>query len=231
MKCPNCQTKMHIVKTPSINKGLFVELDQCPNCGGLWSDRFEMVQVPPDEAYKIDSLNEQLLRQPFPENVNLNCPKDNQPLVAITDPSIPENTHIGRCRQCEGIWMNRGELAKYKEHVAKRQAALEETEPEEEYPRPSWMTDHAVDAVFKQILPLPLNLIPGIFYDSNRQPLTISDHQAEILKIVPEEKKIEIYKLLAEQHNQSLENEHKFINATLNILNIFYSLLRFVTRL
>ena len=42
------------------------------------------------------------------------CPRCRIPLKPFRDPVLPADARIDRCRVCEGIWLNRGELARLK---------------------------------------------------------------------------------------------------------------------
>ena len=46
MFCPNCKSKFKKVVVKS-HYGVNIELDQCPRCGGVWSDDLEMFKVSP----------------------------------------------------------------------------------------------------------------------------------------------------------------------------------------
>ncbi|HLB95745.1 MAG TPA: zf-TFIIB domain-containing protein [Patescibacteria group bacterium] len=228
MKCPNCQNIMKQVKVPSINIGYLILIEQCPNCGGLWLDRYEMVQVPHKEAINIDQLDEKSLKKSCPINETLLCPRDNLPLVQLKDINIPADTCISRCRKCEGVWMNRGELRQYKQHVRKRQKETTE--------RPLFKTKVVTDkdgskmaerkvlsAIGSQLLPLPLSLAAAKTYP--KEPFIPSDEGVELLRGVPQDRKVEIYRLMAREHEETEESERRFINATINILNLISRLL------
>lgn len=226
MNCPNCQQVMKIVKTPSLNLGFFVEFNQCPSCGGLWFNRFEMTQISNEEAFKIDSLDAEILKNSVPIKENLFCPIDNLPLLRLVDFSIPLDTHISRCRKCEGVWMNRGELAHYKQHIRQRQKenTYKLKVPEIDQNRLSKEAEQKVIAsIGGQLLPMPLSLVADKSYP--RDPFIISDAGVELLKSLPQDKKVEIYRLMARDHNEDEEQEERFINGTINILNIILRLL------
>jgi Zn-finger nucleic acid-binding protein len=113
MKCPNEGNEMQPVKVES-HYGQIVLLDQCPRCGGIWFDKFELYAVKPGEAQKIDKLNEDILRTASTiEHSELFCPKDNVKLVHFQDMFFPKDIVIARCPVCNGFWLNRGEFTKY----------------------------------------------------------------------------------------------------------------------
>lgn len=226
MNCPNCQTIMNQVKVSSVNLGFFVLFEQCPECGGLWFNRYEMVQVPFQEALKVDAVDEKALQKPVIIRENLLCPIDKLPLLQLKDINIPQNTSISRCRKCEGVWMNRGELALYKKHVQQRQKEnIFKSRPSKLFSEKERLKGEKkiITAIGSQLLPMPLNLIAKKSYP--REPFIVSKEGVELLKQLPQDKKVEIYRLMAREHNEEQEREERFINATINILNIVFRLL------
>lgn len=229
MNCPNCQNPTKEVKVPSVNTGLFVKVDQCPNCGGLWFDRYEMYQIPEEEAHQIDFLDEKNLQKPTPIKKDLFCPKDNLPLVRLVDANIPQDTFISRCRKCEGVWVNRGELIKYKHFVEAKQKdqTWEEREKEPVFPGPgiSLAEQKVIAAIGGQLLPIPMGLVEQAVWD---EPFVLSGAGVELLKGLSQKEKMTVYRQLAQEHEQNIESEKRFINATINILN---TILRLLVRL
>jgi len=95
--------------------GRVVVLDQCPSCGGIWFDQWELYQTDDREVEKLDPVDANALRLPVPlsEKAPL-CPKCNNALSRFTDPLLPSDAHILRCPSCQGLWLNRGEFRKFK---------------------------------------------------------------------------------------------------------------------
>lgn len=108
--------------TARANPGTLIQLDQCAKCGGLWCDKWELFPVDPDEAKRVDSVDEALLKAPFelPPRT-LHCPRCTAPLLVCEDPALPGDLQFQRCLRCDGIWLNRGELIRYKDHQRKIQ--------------------------------------------------------------------------------------------------------------
>jgi Zn-finger nucleic acid-binding protein len=104
------------------NPGTLIQLDQCRNCGGVWCDQWELFPIDPDEAEKVDRLDKALLRNSvdLPART-LYCPRCTAALHHCKDPALPEDLFFERCLRCEGIWLNRGELKRYKNHQRKIQ--------------------------------------------------------------------------------------------------------------
>lgn len=237
MLCPNCQTKMHFVKTPSLTPGYFVTLDQCSNCGGIWCDRFEMYQIPNDEAKKINVLDQSLFHKVSPLKDDLRCPKDSLPLTTIYDVNIPSDAQIKRCRQCEGVWLNQGELNKYKDHVQKRQTKISAFEKKYfrkyEIDKQEMENDQkrVVAKIANRLLPMPLNFASSVIshamtnLDPEDKPFILSDSAVELIKKLPQDKKMAVVKMMAQEHDEEVEDENRFINATVTIFNIITKLI------
>lgn len=112
--CPHCAVPMKAV-TARARSGYYIVLDQCPRCGGLWCDRWELFPIASAEADRLDPVDEHQLRTAAasPAGTGL-CPRCRTPLLGFHDPAIPADARIERCRQCDGLWLNRGELHRIK---------------------------------------------------------------------------------------------------------------------
>ena len=122
MLCPNDNAEMRQVKAES-HYGQTVILDQCPHCGGIWFDSFELYTPRPGEAEKIELLNvPDLLSSAAIRNGSLLCPRDRIPLIRFSDPFFPKDLILARCEACNGFWLNRGEFTKYQQYRQARQA-------------------------------------------------------------------------------------------------------------
>ena len=42
------------------------------------------------------------------------CPRCADELRVFADPILPQEVQLQRCRHCDGIWLNRGQLRRYK---------------------------------------------------------------------------------------------------------------------
>jgi|GEM_PF-1955642 len=120
MKCPNCRNDIYEVRAESSIAGMSIVLDQCRVCGGIWADRFEVYQLPLAVAQKIDALDLSAVVHDVVVADELWCPRDHSRLNRFFDPMIPKDLQLDTCAKCGGIWMNRGELAHYKEDIKKK---------------------------------------------------------------------------------------------------------------
>lgn len=109
--------------------GQTVILDQCPQCGGIWFDNFELYMPKQGEAEKIELLNmPNLLTSSDIQNGSLLCPRDRTHLLRFNDPFFPKDLVLARCQVCNGLWLNRGEFRKYQQY---RQTRQESNKPRE----------------------------------------------------------------------------------------------------
>jgi len=86
-----------------------VEIDHCPDCGGIWLDagELELLLGEPEKAkqllnsFKVDSSSTETLRR---------CPicykKMQKIIVGFSKPTLL----IDRCRKNHGLWFDKGEL-------------------------------------------------------------------------------------------------------------------------
>lgn len=116
--CPHCGVIMHHV-TARARSGYGLLLDQCPQCGGIWCDRWELYPLDADEAHRLDPLDEHRLHAaPRPLAAPGRCPRCTAPLRRFADPALPADAAIERCDVCDGMWLNRGSLARAKPRPA-----------------------------------------------------------------------------------------------------------------
>ena len=96
--------------------GYYVSLDQCVDCGGIWCDRWELFPITTAEAVRIDGVDRAALSSVVGSTVaELRCPRCRARLRPFHDPALPADARIDRCPNCEGMWLNRGELRRFKE--------------------------------------------------------------------------------------------------------------------
>ncbi len=101
--------------TARANPGTLIQLDQCGQCGGIWCDKWELFPIDPDEADRLDSVDEKLLAAPAEMAAKtLYCPRCTAKLDGCKDPLLPKDLQLKRCWRCDGIWLNRGEFRRYK---------------------------------------------------------------------------------------------------------------------
>lgn len=95
--------------------GYFLVLDQCPQCGGIWCDRWELYSLDAEQARQIDAVDTARLHDQWHAPAGAGqCPRCTSELTPFSDPAVPPDARIERCPVCDGMWMNRGELARLK---------------------------------------------------------------------------------------------------------------------
>jgi hypothetical protein len=105
MLCPVCRKVMIIVENNRI------ELDYCPQCGGVWFDTSELeLFIKACDLPEADFSPETLLRLPeVKETPHIRkCPLCHRKMrdVAIGEPAMI----IDVCRRGQGIWFDGGEI-------------------------------------------------------------------------------------------------------------------------
>jgi Zn-finger nucleic acid-binding protein len=131
LTCPQCATALNEVKAEAIT-GYLIVLDQCPGCGGIWCDRWELYPITAAAAEQLDAVDRMALQQPNQAaDCQLECPRCRARLFRFRDPAIPADARIERCPNCDGMWFNRGELRRFRERrmpsVASAQPASSQT--------------------------------------------------------------------------------------------------------
>lgn len=100
LPCPRCGLKM---KKVFINqRDLVIAVDHCIECEGYWFDSEELNSVVEDSENLIDGRTEELLK----EGEHLTCPRCNVEM----ETQYMFDVIIDRCPECNGIWLDRGEL-------------------------------------------------------------------------------------------------------------------------
>jgi Zn-finger nucleic acid-binding protein len=128
-KCPACGVDMKHVSAHA-DPGRLIVLDQCGRCGGIWCDKWELYPIAPDEAKRIDPVDDRLLRDSLAvSGKTLYCPRCADRLQTFHDRLLPADIQFQRCRHCDGIWLNRGDFARFKNF---QQKTRDEKMPEEE---------------------------------------------------------------------------------------------------
>ncbi|MFO8072715.1 MAG: zf-TFIIB domain-containing protein [Polyangia bacterium] len=114
MKCLRCDD-VEMDMEPRGEGTDVVEVDVCPECGGMWLDREELERI--DDNMFLD-LEEVALEDVAPSEGDraLHCPRCEGALaLRKAHPAGFDRVVIDTCPQCRGFWLDRGELAKMKD--------------------------------------------------------------------------------------------------------------------
>ena len=101
--CPVCEKNMHIIYFFEI------EIDYCKLCGGLWLDRGEMEKVLEHQEIP-QRLTKPLaydLSQRKVEEGKRQCPRCRDTMRVMSFKEV----NVDLCMRCQGIWLDRYELA------------------------------------------------------------------------------------------------------------------------
>jgi len=88
-----------------------VEVDICPQCGGIWLDRGELEKLGAKDNSELDTLRSALgvdetKAPPIPSDHTSPCP--------VCEGSLHEhqlgNIQVDICDSCRGIWLDKGEF-------------------------------------------------------------------------------------------------------------------------
>jgi hypothetical protein len=103
------------VKCESIlDRGTYagVEVDLCPECGGLWLDKGELEALGTASPTQVSDLRNMLTGNPFAQpaasDIPTECPSCEGKLREVVLGPI----HVDFCTNCGGVFLDRGELDK-----------------------------------------------------------------------------------------------------------------------
>lgn len=106
LKCLNCED----VDMDRMRLGSDLVVDRCPECGGIWFDFTELIQLKELGSFYIKHL-ERDKHITGEKNRIRECPR----CALVLTPSIlgkKERIKAERCPGCKGIWLDNGELEK-----------------------------------------------------------------------------------------------------------------------
>ncbi|OIP23288.1 hypothetical protein COX95_01700 [bacterium CG_4_10_14_0_2_um_filter_33_32] len=234
MFCPNCKTQFKTVQANSANPGLFVLIDQCPNCGGIWFDQFELYQISSSEAQQIDNVNEVLLANKMPINSNLYCPKDHTKLEEFNDPNIPKDIQIDRCAKCSGIWLNKGELLRFKNRMKQSTKGIDskiKSLIEAEFKGSSSMETLGRIGNFLMTPVISASPTSFMLQREENNPYNFSSEQISALKKTPQDKKLALYKAFTEGNKQAIIEDEKTERTVESMIIGLLTIIKIISRL
>ncbi|MBW4699743.1 MAG: zf-TFIIB domain-containing protein [Aphanocapsa lilacina HA4352-LM1] len=107
MQCPRCTDyELKTVKSDDI------EVDQCPNCLGIWFDVSEMTALV--EKQNLDGIKLSGKPGGMRTIVPLNCPRDGTLMDMVNDVKAAD-IQMDVCPTCGGRWLDGGELDRLRE--------------------------------------------------------------------------------------------------------------------
>ncbi len=102
-QCPKCSSRLDIVLNNEIR------LDKCTQCGGMWFDKGELVKLLIGD---VDLSTDGSIDN---ESYEMNqrggeCPLCNGSILERIESKTSENVVIDMCKNCGGVWLDKGEL-------------------------------------------------------------------------------------------------------------------------
>lgn len=117
MTCPKCKNQelSEKIKIGSVT------LDKCNSCGGTWFEGDELRQAKDEKATYAKWFDFDLWKDPksfSAEEGEHVCPTDNLPLYKLHYGK--SDIEIDACKECNGIWLDKGEFERIIEYVKKQ---------------------------------------------------------------------------------------------------------------
>lgn len=105
MQCPKCKRSELV----GVSVGS-TEVDQCPSCHGIWFDEDELMAVIQHQNSALkSSLKMGSSVKESVDQIRGACPRDGSDLTRVYS-RLGMNTVIDRCPECQGSWLDGGEL-------------------------------------------------------------------------------------------------------------------------
>jgi Zn-finger nucleic acid-binding protein len=101
--CLNCET----VPMELVSCGQDLKVDRCSECGGIWLDGREFIDLKELGVFYIKNLDTSG-KEPVEKNRIRECPR----CEVVLQPARTDDGSIkvDRCPDCKGMWLDRGEL-------------------------------------------------------------------------------------------------------------------------
>lgn len=109
MKCPRCKAEL------GIDKHAGIEIDKCPQCGGLWLDHHELDQLE-DTVMDDDNLKGTMFFRS--DGSDLLCPRCESHMKWFRYRHY--DVELDYCESEHGFWLDKGEEKKVVEIMQKR---------------------------------------------------------------------------------------------------------------
>lgn len=106
-QCPRCAAPLAPFQHEQLRTAM------CPTCRGLFFQRIDLVRAEP-------ALPRLLETAPLASEQALPCPADGTPMEARRIETDGESVVVDCCPDCDGLWLDRGELATLRKAVKRR---------------------------------------------------------------------------------------------------------------
>jgi Zn-finger nucleic acid-binding protein len=119
MKCPRCNAVLGSVQ----EDGETVEV--CPGCKGEWLHAGELQKLvehhhavfTPEEIASLDAVNKEIFTAEKDDHDELDCPFCKSVRMEHFNYGDTSGILLHKCPDCQGIWMDKGQLTKVEEVV------------------------------------------------------------------------------------------------------------------
>lgn len=110
MHCPNCKTHLRVIEAADL------ELDQCPDCHGIWFDRHELRPFLEFALQYRDDIDD---AEYDPKRLWYSVVGNDEPVFSCPvceaemtkfNYAVDSNVILDRCPRCEGLWVERPEI-------------------------------------------------------------------------------------------------------------------------
>ncbi|RME22976.1 MAG: hypothetical protein D6806_12070 [Deltaproteobacteria bacterium] len=102
MRCPKCNSEM---KKVTVRK---IEVDRCPSCGGIFLDKGELEAIDDADIGAVFDRGAWSRQKPEMDEVEAFCHRCRRTMMKLR---AAGDVNIDWCDQCEGVFLDRGELA------------------------------------------------------------------------------------------------------------------------
>jgi Zn-finger nucleic acid-binding protein len=103
MQCPKCETPFQAITYENI------EIDRCPECGGIWFDAQEMRELQRvKDARRID-VGDKSAGPNNDESRDIRCPRCQALMLTVID-SVQRHITFESCPECLGTFLDAGEF-------------------------------------------------------------------------------------------------------------------------
>ncbi len=104
MDCPGCSNPMITFELDE------VEIDYCPQCGGIWLDSGELEMLLGDTQNALDTL-ESFKSAPKVSEKSRKCPICMKKMLKVHIGNDDSKVLIDACKRNDGLWFDKGELS------------------------------------------------------------------------------------------------------------------------
>jgi Zn-finger nucleic acid-binding protein len=119
MKCPRCNSILSETEYDD------VKIEACPDCKGEWLFADELQKIvehhdevfTPEEIASLNAVNKEIFTAEKDDHDELNCPACENVQMEHFNYGDTSGIILHKCKECGGIWMDKGELKKIEELV------------------------------------------------------------------------------------------------------------------